>query len=32
MSRLPIDDASDLYCDLDENYNLYVAAIQEMSK
>jgi len=32
MSRLPMDDASDLYCDLDENYNLYVAAIQEMSK
>lgn len=32
MSRLPIDDASDLYCDIDDNYNLYVAAIKEMCK
>lgn len=30
MSRLPMDDASDLYCDIDANYLDYVAAIDAL--
>lgn len=32
QSRLPIDDATDLYCDLAKNYDIYAAAIKDMSK
>ena len=32
QSRLPMDDAADLYCDLDDNYDVYVAAIKDMSQ
>ena len=30
MSRLPMDDASDLYCDIDANYPDYAAAINAL--
>lgn len=30
MSRLPMDDASELYCDIDANYPDYVAAIDAL--
>ena len=30
MARLPMDDASDLYCDIDTNYSDYVKAIEAL--
>lgn len=32
MSRLPMDDASDLYCDIDANYPEYVKAVESILK
>jgi hypothetical protein len=30
MARLPMDDASELYCDIDANYPDYVKAIESL--
>jgi hypothetical protein len=32
MARLPMDDASELYCDIDSNYPDYVEAVEAILK